>query len=153
MSHTKEELIKLIDLDEPDYSTIVPQLTSDDIPLLVVLSNDVNLAVATKAISCLGMMNNEKAVDGISLSAKHDNPIIRVAAAHALKNLATFPNAVTLLDKLLDDKDIGVRKFALKTVNHANINSLKTKVKSMNSKEKTEFMKKLSNDVFINIDK
>ncbi|MEP7143579.1 MAG: hypothetical protein ABI707_11945 [Ferruginibacter sp.] len=53
-----------------------------------------------------------------------------------------------MIGDLLDDQDIGVRKFALKTVQHANITSLKSKVQGMNAKENTELMKTLSHDVF-----
>lgn len=153
MPHTKEELIKLIDLDEPDYPSIVAKLSLEDIPLLIELSKDPNLAIATKAISCLGMMNAEKAVVGIQAAVVSANPVLRVAAAHALRNSAALPSAVRLIDKLLDDSDIGVRKFALKAVNHANIKSLKAKVEKMNVKENTELMKNLSKEVFLKINK
>ena len=148
MPHTKEELIKLIDLDEPDYTLIIKDLKPDDIPLLIELSGDANLAIATKSVSCLGLMNSDKAVAGIKVAADHANPVMRVAAAHALKHSASLPSAVKLIDHLLDDQDIGVRKFALKTVQHANIISLKAKVQQMNEKENTELMKTLSRDVF-----
>ena len=153
MPHTKEELIKFIDLDEPDYPSIVAKLSLEDIPLLIELSKDPNLAIATKAISCLGMMNAEKAVVGIQAAVVSANPVLRVAAAHALRNSAALPSAVKLIDKLLDDSDIGVRKFALKAVNHANIKSLKAKVEKMNVKENTELMKNLSKEVFLKINK
>lgn len=148
MPHTKEELIKMIDLDEPDYASIIRNLASDDIPLLIELSKDTNLAIATKAVSCLGLMNSEKAVTGIKAAAEHANPVMRVAAAHALKNSASLPSAVKMIDKLLDDPDVGVRKFALKTVQQAKITNLKAKVQQMNLKENTEFMKTLSKEVF-----
>ena len=148
MPHTKEELIKMIDLDEPDYALIVKNLKPDDIPLLIELTSDPNLAIATKAVSCLGLMNTENAVAGIKLAADHANPVMRVAAAHALKHSANLPSAVKVIDHLLDDQDVGVRKFALKTVKHANIKSLKGKVQQMGGKENTETMKALSKEVF-----
>ncbi len=148
MAHTKDELKKMIDLDEPEYPIIVSKLTADDIPLLIELSREANMAVATKAVSCLGMMNTDKAVDGIKIAAAHNNPVMRVAAAHALKNSSALPSAVKLIDTLLDDQDVGVRKFALKTVDHSNIKSLKAKVKAMGDKETTDLMKVLSKDVY-----
>jgi HEAT repeat protein len=148
MAHTKDEIKKMIDLDEPEYPIIVSKLTADDIPILIELSGDANMAVATKAVSCLGLMNTDKAVDGIKIAVAHNNPVMRVAAAHALKNSAGLPSAVKLIDTLLDDKDIGVRKFALKTVDHSNIKSLKAKVKAMGDKETTDLMKVLSKDVY-----
>ncbi len=153
MPHTREELIKMIDLDEPDYPEIVKKLKEDDIPMLIELSKDPNLAIATKAVSCLGLMNSEKALVGIKVAAAHPNPVLRVAAAHALKHSASLPSAVQMIDHLLDDQDVGVRKFALKTVQHGNIRSLKTKVEKMNTKENTELMKNLSKEVFQKINR
>lgn len=148
MPHTKEALIKMIDLDEPDYILIVKNLKADDIPLLIELSKDANLAIATKAVSCLGLMNSDQAVKGLKVAADHANPVMRVATAQALKHSAGLPSAEKLIDHLLDDQDIGVRKFALKTVQHAGIKNLKGKVQQMNLKENTELMKTLSKEVF-----
>jgi HEAT repeat protein len=147
MPHTKEELIKLINLDEPDYAAIVAQLTADDVPLLVELTHDANMAIATKAVSCLGLLNSAKAVEGLRSASSHANPVMRIAAAHALRNAAAQPEAVQMIDKLLDDEDVGVRKFALKSVQHANIRSLKAKVEHLNRNESTELMKNLSSEV------
>ena len=148
MPHTKEALIKMIDLDEPDYILIVKNLKPDDIPLLIELSKDTNLAIATKAVSCLGLMNSDQAVKGLKVAADHANPVMRVAAAQALKHSAGLPSAEKLIDHLLEDQDVGVRKFALKTVQHASIKNLKGKVQQMNLKENTELMKTLSKEVF-----
>ena len=99
------------------------------------------------------MMNSEKAVVGIQAAVVSANPVLRVAAAHALKHSASMPSAVMMIDKLLDDTDIGVRKFALKSVQHANITSLKAKVEKIHVKENTELMKNLSKEVFLKINK
>ncbi|HTL07369.1 MAG TPA: HEAT repeat domain-containing protein [Chitinophagaceae bacterium] len=147
MSHTKQELIKLIDLDEPDYETIVPQLTKDDIPLLAELAEDANPAIATKAISCLGFMNDVRAFAGVEKAAKSANPVYRIAASHALRNMTARPAAATLLEKLLDDDDIGVKKFALKTVEASRLSGLKEKVKQMQTKEANEHIRSLSKQV------
>jgi hypothetical protein len=151
MPHTKDELIKMIDIDEPEYPMIVSQLKDDDIPVLIEISKDSNMAIATKAVSCLGMMNNESAVAGIQIASTHNNPIMRVAAVHALQSSSALPSAVKLIDSLLDDTDIGVRKFALKTVQHSNIKSLKARVERIGLQENTELMKNLSKDVLLKI--
>jgi HEAT repeat protein len=147
MPHTKDELIKLINLDEPDYPEIVAKLTKDDIPILAELAQDPNLAIATKAISCLGFMNDDRAFAGVEKAAKSNDPVLRVAATHALRNMTSRPATEKLLDKLLDDDDIGVKKFALKTVEASKLSNLKEKVKQMHSKETNEHIKNLSKQV------
>jgi HEAT repeat protein len=147
MAHTKEELIRLINLDEPDYPAIVANLTRDDVPLLNELVGDTNVAIATKAISCLGIMNDEKGLEGLEKAARSENPILRVTAAHSLRNMSSRPAAQKLVSQLLDDPDIGVKKFALKTVSASNIKSLKEKVSEVYSRETNEHLKTLSRQV------
>ncbi len=137
----------MINLDEPDYVAIVSKLSQDDIPTLIELSKHSNPAIATKAISCLGLMKSDKALNGIQEAAKHSNPVIRVAAAHSIRNMVNVRGSVQVLEGLLDDADIGVRKFALKTVDAANISSLKEKVKAMSLKEVNPDMKTLSQKI------
>ncbi len=147
MAHTKDELIKMINLDEPDYPEIVARLSKDDIPLLNELAVDPNPAIATKAISCLGFMNDDRAFAGVEKAAKSSNPVLRVAASHALRNMSSRPAAEKILDKLLDDDDIGVKKFALKTVEASKFSGLKEKVRQMHAKEPNEHLKTLSKQV------
>ncbi len=148
MPFSKEELIKMINLDEPDYQAIVSKLSADDIPMLVELTKHENPAIATKAISVLGLMKSEQALKGLTDAANNANPVMRIAAAHSLRNLAAVQGSTQMLEKLLDDHDLGVRKFALKTVEAANITSLKEKVKSMNLKEVNPEIKALGENVF-----
>jgi hypothetical protein len=147
MPLNKEDLIKLINLDEPDYNVIVNKLSADDIPTLVELSKDANPAIATKAISCLGHLKSERALIGLQEVVNHPDPVRRVAVANSLKNLAAVQGAVQMLDKLLDDQDIGVRKFALKTVEAANITQLKGKVQTFNQREDNSALKNLSQEI------
>lgn len=148
MPFSKEELIKMINLDEPDYQAIVSKLSADDIPILVELTKHENPAIATKAISVLGQMKSDKALQGLSDAVNHPDPVRRIAAAHSLRNLATLPGSTKMLEKLLDDTDIGVRKFALKTVEVAKVSSLREKVKAMNLKEVNPEIKALGENVF-----
>jgi HEAT repeat protein len=143
MSYTKEEIIKMINLDEPDYPVICGKLSESSISILIELVNDPNSAIATKAISCLGFMKTPSAVAGIEIAVKSKNPILRLAAAHSLKNLSSQPNAVKLINKLLDDKDVGVRKFALKTVSFSGSKSFKAKIEKINFKETNTELKNM----------
>jgi HEAT repeat protein len=147
MSLTKDQIIKMIDLDEPDYQSIIMNLDQSDIPVLVDLIKDPNPAIAAKAVSCLGFMDSPAAVTGLGVAAKHKNPILRVVAANSLKNLSDNPAAVKLIDKLLDDTDIGVRKFAMKTVETKNIKSLKAKIEAISKNEKNDQLKAFSKEI------
>jgi HEAT repeat protein len=147
MPFTKDELIKMINLDEPDYPEIVSKLTQDDIPILVELTTANNPAIATKAISCLGLMKSAKALQGLESAAKHPDPVRRIAAANSLRNMTTVQGSTQVLEKLLDDTDIGVRKFALKTVEAGNVSALREKVRAISLKEANPTLKSLSENV------
>lgn len=137
----------MINLDEPEYEALVSRLSAEDIPTLVELSKEPDLAIATKAISCLGHMGNERALAGLREAVDHQDPVRRVAAANSLQNMANVQGSVQLLERLLDDNDIGVRKFALKTVEAGNISQLKEKVRVMNEREVNPSLKTLSQQV------
>lgn len=148
MPFSKEEIIKMINLDEPDYQAIVSKLTPEDIPVLIELTKHENPAIATKAISVLGQMKSDKALQGLNDAVNHPDPVRRIAAAHSLRNLATLQGSTKMLEKLLDDSDMGVRKFALKTVEVAKVSALREKVKAMNLKEVNPEIKALGENVF-----
>lgn len=148
MPINKDELIRMINLDEPDYPAIVSKLSADDIPTLVELSKDPNPGIATKAISCLGLMKSDKALNGLQDLAAHPDPVRRVAVAHSLRNMTDVRGSAQVLEKLLGDNDMGVRKFALKTVETGNVSQLKEKVREMSEKEANPAIKSLSQQVF-----
>ena len=147
MPINKEDLIKMIILDEPDYHSIVSKLSADDVPTLVELSKNPNPAIATKAISCLGLMKSESALTGLQELISHPDPVRRVAVANSLRNMTTVQGSVQMLDNLLDDTDIGVRKFALKAIEFGNISQLKEKVRILNKREANSTLKTMSQQI------
>lgn len=153
MAHTKTEVIKMINLDEPNYVSIMKKLSHDDVPVLIKLSQDKNPSVATKAISCLGLWNSENALKGVLKAAKHTDPMYRVAAAHALKNMSTLPGAVKVLDALLDDEDVGVKKLAMKSIPLSPDIQLKKKLEVLSEQDANEYIRKLATEMLLNMNK
>lgn len=157
MKHTKEanRINKLLSGDDPDYSSIVQQLSDKDYPTLNELVRGSAPRIATKAVICLGLLGSEKSLDGISFAAKSKNPVLRLTAAQALseiKNINQLPGALQLIKELLSDEDVGVRKFTLKTIGISKLSHLKEKIGQMRSNEPNEHLRKLSHDVFGKLD-
>src|SRR4030095_4707804 len=124
----RKEIIRLLSGDEPDYSSIISKLTKDDYETINRLAKHRSTAIATRAIICLGYLGSENLMDGIVAAAKSDKPLFRLTAAQALskmKGLSSNPTAVKLITDLVNDTDIGVRKFAVKTAGVAEIPDLK----------------------------
>ena len=153
MQHTKEEIIKMINLDEPEYESIVNKLSNDDIPILIELSQHADPAIATKAISCLGLMNTHLALQGIQIAAENPNPIYRLAAAQALKNKPMSTESINILNILLDDEDLGVKKFAIKSVSLSPNIKLRKKLSGIAKKGTSEFIKTLAKEKLSMLDR
>jgi hypothetical protein len=65
----------------------------------------------------------------------------------ALQYLSNKPGALDLICGLLDDNDIGVRKFALKSIGHSKIPHLKEKVVQVSLSDPNEHIRKLAEHV------
>jgi HEAT repeat protein len=153
MRYTKEasRIVTLLSNDDPDFSWIVQHLSDDDYPTLNELVKHSAPHIATKALMCLGRLGSEKSLDGISIAAKSKNPVLRLTAAQALseiKNINQLPGAIKLITELLNDEDIGVRKFALRTIESSKISHFKEKIDQMRCDEPNEHVRKLSQDVY-----
>jgi len=151
-SRKKERIVNLLSAYEPDYSRITAKLSEKDIPILNELVMQGPVDVAARAIICLGWLSSEKGIPAIEFAAKSDNPILRLTAAHSLGNLSNKPGAWDLICGLLDDNDIGVRKFALKSIGHSKIPHLKEKVVQVSLSDPNEHIRKLAEHVLEKLD-
>ena len=157
MKHTKktERILDVLNSGEPDYSSISDLLNDKNYPALDEVISNGSANVAAKAIICLGLIGSEKSIKSIAFAAGSDNPVLRMAAAQALstiKEINTNSTAVLALSKLLDDPDIGVRKFALKAVENSQLITLKEKVQRLCSNERNEGLRKLAENVLEELD-
>jgi HEAT repeat protein len=152
MKKRRAFLKKLFSADEPEYFRIKEQLTEKDYEILEQLIID-EPALAPVVINCLGLMNSTKSLKGIEMGSKSDDPELREAAAFALRHCSRLPGVVKLLNGLLDDKDLGVRKAALKTLVISPIVELRNKVEEQIGKEQNERIKELAQIVLIRLDK
>jgi len=89
-------------------------------------------------------------MDSIASAAKSEYPALRLAAVQALskmKGAGKNPQVINLINGLLDDKNAGVKKFALKTTRIAGISSLNEKIKHISEFDQSNKIKKLAEDV------
>ncbi len=144
MPKTKEEIIKIFHRAYADYAKLIDSLDDEDYPIVESLIDDSNPYLAGKVVSYIGLLKTQKALSGLAIAARSQNPSIKAVAAHALKNFTNFPEAISLIEKLLDDRNVGVRKFALKTVSFAKLVNFKGKIQLLSQTESNERMKRLS---------
>jgi HEAT repeat protein len=97
---------------EPDYPAMArlgPQL----LPHLRQLVSGRDKMLASKAAYLASLVDHPQAVDVVRAAAQSASAPVRVAAAGALRNLR-HPAAAGAILALLNDRDPGVRKFAVK---------------------------------------
>jgi len=143
MAKTKEDILKIIRGAKPNYSNVIDKLTDEDYPVIENLIDDVNVNVnlAVKLVTYIGLLKSEKCLPALEIAAKSEKRELRTVAAFELRHLTNFPKAVSLINDLLDDPNLGVRKFALKTVAASKLINLKDKVELVLEKESNNRMK------------
>ncbi|WP_394766655.1 HEAT repeat domain-containing protein [uncultured Paludibaculum sp.] len=105
--------MRQLDRDEPDYAQAV-RLGPEALPHLEQLIQGSNLGLAAKAACLAGTMNAEGSAPLLELAASHADPVVRVAAAAAARNLTHM--TASLATTFLEDPDHGVRKWALRSL-------------------------------------
>jgi hypothetical protein len=112
MSVTIAKVRALLDVDEPNYAEAA-KLGPQAVPLLETLVREGDAMLASKATYLASLIQSDRSLDVVKAAAESSDPVVRVAAAAALRNLPDAPRD-EVLSGLLGDEDPGVRKAALK---------------------------------------
>jgi HEAT repeat protein len=133
MSMTMPELRQRLSAIEPDDSTYAG-IGATDVPLLQQLLNDEEGWLAGRAVYALSRINAMEAHMALSTAADSPRSEVRVAVA---ANAGNLPPKVSdsLLQQLLEDQHVGVRKFAIKSVSAQNSASIHAKVSEIASRD------------------
>jgi len=133
MAVTLDQVRQWLDSDEPNYKRLA-KLGIQLLPHLNTLIRGTIVSRAAKAASVAGLIDSDRAVELLSTAAKHPSPIVRLAAAGALRNMKR-PAAAAVLMSLLADQDGGVRKLAIKSASVRPNQALIAKIKELGSKD------------------
>src|SRR5206468_13054520 len=106
------QLRRLLASDEPDYEALA-RLGAKILPQLLQLVTGQDEYVAANAASLAGMIDHDQAIAVLERGVHSRSAEVRTAAAGALRHLK-LPKASGLIATLLNDRDKGVRKFAIK---------------------------------------
>lgn len=114
MSFTLEQVSTQLNLDEPNYAQLA-LLGNEIVPVLKQLTLGSDSMLASKAVYLASLIPSEQSLNVVAAGISSPDPLVRVAAASAARNL---PNnlSVNLFGTLLDDQDAGVRKVALSSI-------------------------------------
>ena len=113
MPVTDEQVRAQLEKEEPDYPAAA-QLGPDALPVLEKLARGADPLLASKAAYLASMISHAGAAKVLEAAAQSPHPTVRVAAAAGLQKMPAVAEHVVI--GLVDDRDEGVRRVALKSV-------------------------------------
>lgn len=139
MPMTIDQLRRQLSTIEPNEA-MYAGIGSSEISLLKQLLRDPEPWMSARAIFALSRIADDSAVEIIRKSIHDVRPEIRVAIAASATNLAANASN-TILAEILDDKDVGVRKFAIQSVSTENDPSIHAKLRMMEAQDPVSIMR------------
>ena len=143
MAVTMEQVLGLIDKDEPEYEQAA-KLGPEAVALLQTISEGDNVLLASKAAYLASLIGGDGAADLLQKAAQRPEPELRVSVAHALRNADEGQHV--LLESLLSDADVGVRRMALTTVGRIGAKPLFDRVKELSKNDPEKFLRETAAD-------
>src|SRR5438128_11714659 len=114
MPVTMAQVRAALEPEHPDYER-ARLLGPGALPLLGVLIRSAKPLLASKSVALAALIGGGEALPLLREAAAHSEPVVRVAAAAAVRHLPAAA-AQLLLQTLLRDNDPGVCKVALKSI-------------------------------------
>ena len=139
------EVLAYLEPDEPNYPQAA-KLGPDALPYLKEIIDKQDVMLASKAAYLVSLIKSEESLPILEYAALNKNPTIRVAVASGIRNISE-KDANMLLDKFIEDKDVGVRKVTLKSVAKFKSNSIVSKVQKLLESDPEPSIRKLASDV------
>jgi len=143
MALTIDDVRAEIDLDEINYPATAERLGPEALPLLQELADGSDPTLASKAVYLAGVISPDDAAPIVNQAAGHPDPVVRIAAAAGLSNLAEG-DAENPLDRLLEDDDVGVRKAALKSAAAFETQPMNARVQQVAEQDPEPLMRQLA---------
>ena len=138
-----DQVINYLHQEETDYAAAA-KLGEAALPVLnsIVMGSDAGLA--SKATYLASMIQSDHKGDVIINASMHPSALVRVAAASAAQDISAA-SAETVLGKLIDDADIGVTKYVLKSVKAKSLGAkFNTKLKALSTNHQDEGIKTMA---------
>lgn len=144
MSMTLEQLRNQLSAIEPDDS-IYGEIGSSEIPLLEQLLQDQEAWMSSRAIFALSKVPDTRAVTILSQAVSDPRQEVRVAVAASVGNLRPS-DANDILVQLLDDTNLGVRKFAVQSVSETHDASVHAKLRDLGIQDPASPIRAIAQD-------
>lgn len=139
MAVTMKAVRALLEPEEPDYDA-GKKFGKAALPLLKKLASQKDPMLASKAVCLAGMIGGEESLPTIEQASRNSNISIRVAAAYAVQHLKKGL-ADGVLTRLLNDKDIGVQKLAIRSAAKSGTVRLRENIMKLSRSKSSTFIR------------
>jgi HEAT repeat protein len=142
MPVTMEQVRAVLSPDEPDYDG-ASRLGPEALPYLSQLVLSGRPELASKAASLAGRIATDGSREVLEAAARSANPVVRVAAADAARNLPA-QEASGILVGLIADEDRGVRQIALESIDTEATEDLRSRVAQVSEDDPVPHIRELA---------
>lgn len=133
-----------LDPEEPDYAAAA-QLGAGAMPHLKQLVQGSDAMLASKAAYLASMIQSDESGAVLQQAASSSHITVRIAAAAGIRNLRQAP--MSLVENLLKDGDMGVRKVTLNSIKARPIKNVKIKVDNIAQNDSEVFLRNLATEI------
>jgi HEAT repeat protein len=145
MPLTLDQVRHELEAEEPDYVRLVG-LGPEALPQLLVLVQEANETIAPKAAYLASLIASEQRTAVLAEAAKSPVDTVRIAAALGLRNIE--PEAASpILDTVLRDADVGVRKAALRSTLELGVSMARAKVEQISREDPADQLRRLATEM------
>jgi HEAT repeat protein len=144
MPMTLEQLRNQLSDIEPDDS-MYDGISASEIPLLEQLLQDEEAWIASRAVFALSRLSDARAVTVVSQAVTDPRQEVRVAVAASVGNVEP-PDASNILLRLLTDRELGVRKFAVEAVSAAHDTAVHSKLREIEMQDPARPIRDVAKD-------
>ena len=144
MPVTMKQVRAHLDRDEPDYPAAA-QLGANALPHLAQLVQGTDPMLASKAAYLASLIQSDRSIAVLEQAANSSHKEVRIAAAAGVRNLKQAP--ISLVDTLLRDPDVGVRKVTLRSIEAQSMKGFKIKIEEIAKKDSDGFIRILASQI------
>ena len=145
MPVTMEDVRAALDPEEPDYAE-AQKLGPEAVPHLKELVQGPDLGLASKAAYLASLIESEGSLEVLTIAATSAEPVLRAAAASAIRNLPER-DAERVMDLVMEDKDAGVRKVTLRSAAQLRSPRLAAKIRKLAEHDPESSIRALATEI------
>lgn len=142
MAVTMEDVRRALDPEEVNYPAAA-RLGQEALPHLQILAQSEDVMLASKATYLASLIGGERAARIVEDAGIHPDPVLRVAAASGLKNLRE-DLAAPVVERLLGDQDLGVRKTAVRSLSQFRSPEMRTRLERIVQNDPSPMIRELA---------